>query len=108
MAARVSMDRRVYYFMPIFSPALAQLTVRRSQSRGQARRIAYTPIQPMPYMTGQPEERVYRIPPTHPTGFYLSPSGRRAASFWQGRATLPDGFSWPAYVFQFRVASLPR
>ncbi|MBW3625061.1 MAG: hypothetical protein KY468_16810 [Armatimonadetes bacterium] len=109
MTAQVAIKRsRQLYLTPTSTRLRAHLQAHSSRLNPRGRRVDSQPIPSQPHMTGLPGERVYRIPPTHPTGIYLSPNGRWIASMWLGQATLPDGLSWPAYVFHFPVSALPR
>jgi hypothetical protein len=106
--AIVEWDRRKLIFSPTSTRSETRLNARVGSRRSRAVQVSKAPIQPLYFMTGLPEQQVFRIPATYPTGFYLSPSGKWMASSWQGRATLPDGFSWPLYSFSFPVSALPR
>lgn len=106
--ATLTWQRTPLRFTPTSSLSWSFLRVRRPGQRPPGREVARAPVEAMPFMTGTPEARVIRAPATYPNCFYLSPRRRWMASLWQGRATLPDGFSWPAYVFHFPTVRVRR
>jgi hypothetical protein len=104
--ARVRIKGRAVDLAPDFSPprrprfALLRYRTRPAGPWNVAQKI---PIPPMTYGEGK-DATTYYLPPTVPTGFQLSPSGKWLASMWQGNGTLPDGFSWPAYAFHTPIS----
>lgn len=105
LTAALPLNGRTVYLTPTFT--LSQATLNAGTRLGKpGKPVARAPITPLPFMLGTPDARSFNIPPTHPTEFYLSPSGKWVTSTWHGQASLPDGLSWPAYLFQIPVRAL--
>jgi hypothetical protein len=109
--ARVRIGGKAVDLMTDYSPPTRPrfaLLKARSRANGPWKVVSKAPIPPLVEDPGTPDAFTYYMPPTVPTGFQLSPSGKWLASEWQGNGTLPDGFSWPAYVFHTSVSALFR